>query len=97
MSAVQLDLNRIHISLQGSAVDLVREALDGLEDEISRQLQGTKIANDILSINGVSLKPITLPAAANAAQLRALLVQQIVFAVRQGTASSSSAPRGISS
>jgi hypothetical protein len=86
MSGVQVDLNRIHISLHGVSAELVNEALKGLEAEIGRRLQGVKIANEALSINGISLKPLTLGKSVNAAEMRALLVEQIAMAVKQGTA-----------
>lgn len=94
MSHLQLDLNRIHINLQGGTAGLVRDALNGLEAEISRQLQGTKIANQSLTVDGVSLAPVKLPARASADQLRALLVAQILLAVRQGTAPSDANTEG---
>ncbi len=85
MSGVQIDLNRIHISLHGVSAELVSEALDGLEAEVSRRLQGVKVANEILSVNGISLKPLQLKNSVDAVEMRSLLVEQIALAVKQGS------------
>lgn len=83
MSGLQVDLNRIHISLKGVSANLVQEALSGLEDELSRRLQGMKAVHGDVFANDIRLDAREISPDIAPVEMRALLVEQIVSAIER--------------
>ncbi len=83
MSGLQVDLNRIHISLKGVSANLVQEALSGLEDELTRRLQGMKALHGDVFANDIRLDAREISPNIAPRDMRALLVEQIVSAVER--------------
>lgn len=83
MSGLQVDLNRIHISLKGVSANLVQEALSGLEDELTRRWQGMKALHGDVFANDIRLDAREISPDIAPREMRALLVDQIVSAVER--------------
>ncbi|MGB5453260.1 MAG: hypothetical protein WBN02_07155 [Sedimenticolaceae bacterium] len=82
MSAVQIRLNRLDINLHGISAQLVEEAVSDLEATLRRRLQGLRLDGpDRLDIAELALGPVHAEPGIDAAGLRALLVEQIEYAL----------------
>ncbi|HEB97426.1 MAG TPA: hypothetical protein ENI96_13470 [Sedimenticola thiotaurini] len=84
MSALQIRLERIGIVLQGIPVELVEQAVSGLEPLLRRRLQGWRpAAAEQIDIAGLALDPVRAAPGLDAAGLRALLAEQIETGLRR--------------
>jgi hypothetical protein len=82
MSALQIRLNRLDINLHGVSAQLVEQAVADLETVLRRRLQGLKLDGPgSLDVGELSLGPVHAEPGIDAAGLRALLVEQIEFAL----------------
>jgi hypothetical protein len=82
MSGLQLQINRLEISLHGISAQLVEQAVGGLEETLRRRLQGMTLgARHGLDMAQLTLAPLQVGSDIDVAGLRALLVEQIEYAV----------------
>jgi hypothetical protein len=82
MSGVQIRLNRLDINLHGISAQIVEQAVSGLEANLQRRLQGRRFDGPgSLDIAELSFGPVHAEPGIDAAGLRALLVEQIEYAL----------------
>jgi hypothetical protein len=76
----RIEIDRLYITISGVAPGVVEQAVGGLSDELQRRLGSLQhrhfAARDLADI---SLAPIQLGARTDAATLRALLAERLVF------------------
>lgn len=84
---IDIEINRLTINLHGVSSMLVEQAVDGLEQELHRQL-GVLVHGDLASydIAELSLGPVHMDTQTDAAALRSLLVERLIAQIRQSTA-----------
>ena len=91
MSAVQIDLDRIDISMHGVSADLAQAAVDGLGAALSQRLKGMHWTGRLPGSSELSLEATQIRPDASVAEVRALLVEQIATAIHERMAGESSA------
>ncbi len=106
MSGVEIRLNRLDVNLHGISAQIVEQAVAGLESNLRRRLQGRRFDGPgSLDIAELSLGPVHAEPGIDAAGLRALLVEQIEYALISalenstagGTAANSTASSSVAS
>jgi hypothetical protein len=89
-----VDLNRIDISLHGISAEVANAAIAGLDASLSHRLQGLAWSGRALSLADtqaeVNLDATRVKPGATAADIRALLVEQIATAISQQLAQETS-------
>ncbi|MBB3191873.1 hypothetical protein [Halomonas cerina] len=85
MSNVDLQLERLQISLHGVSAEVAESAMTGLDEELRRRLGGLSAADLPLSDQAeLALGAIHVQGRIDPAALRGLIAQRLVASLRQG-------------
>lgn len=82
MSAVNIDIQRLQLSLHGISAQVVEQAMSGLEDELQRRL-GARSWTGLhsLAINTLNLPAVKSDVVLDAAGLRGLIADRLTEAL----------------